>query len=88
MAMPLAIAAFGLAGLLTPYNNGPYPGTPTFADEPQVEQLYKENGRFVGPTMLNPDTADQACPAGFEIRRQGTREDGSKLYLVWTLRCR
>jgi hypothetical protein len=86
--MPLAIAAFGLAAALTPYNNGPLPGTPTFADEPKIEQLYKDGDRFVSRPMLNPDTADQACPAGFEIRRQGERDDGAKKYLVWTLRCR
>ena len=88
MAMPLAVAAFGLAAVLTPYDNGPYPGMPLFGPEPQIEQLYKEDGRFVGRTVLNPDTADQACPAGYEIRRQSTREDGAKVYLVWNLRCR
>jgi hypothetical protein len=88
MAVPLAIAAFGLAGALVPYNNGPYPGVPTFGPQPKIEQLYKESGRIVSAPNLNPDTADQACPNGYEIRNHGTREDGARVYLVWNLRCR
>ena len=88
MAQPLAVAAFGLAGLLTPYDNGPFPNMPVFPDEPRVEQLYKDGGAFVGRSVLNPAAADQACPAGFEVARQGMREEGPRTYLVWTLRCR
>jgi hypothetical protein len=88
MAVPLGIAAFGLAAAIVPYNNGPFPGVPTFGPAPQVEQLYQENGRVVGSAILNPDRADQACPKGYEVRGQGKREDGARVYLVWNLRCR
>ncbi len=86
--LPLALAAFALGGSADLYNNGPFPGTPTFADQPKIEQAYMDGGRVVGTPYLNPASADQACPKGYEIRRQETREDGAKVFLVWTLRCR
>jgi hypothetical protein len=86
--LQLGVAAFAAAGAITPYNNGPFPGTPTFAPEPKIEQPYREGTHLVGLPYLNPDSADRACPNGYEIRRQETREDGSKVFLVWTLRCR
>jgi len=86
--VPLALAAFAAAGAVDLYNNGPFPATPTFAHEPTIEQPYRDGGRIVGTSFLNPNSADEACPRGYEIRRQETREDGSKLFLVWTLRCR
>jgi len=86
--VPLALAAFAVSGALDLERYGPLPATPTFADQPRIEQPYKDGTRVVGLPYLNPDSADQACPRGFEIRRQETREDGAKLYLVWTLRCR
>ncbi len=84
----LAIAAFALSGALDVDRYGPLPATPTFADQPRIEQPYKQGTRVVGLPYLNPDAADQACPKGYEIRRQETREDGSNVFLVWTLRCR
>ena len=86
--LPLAFAAFALSGAITPDRYGPFPGTPTFASEPRIEQPYRDGTRLVGMPYLNPDTADQACPGGYEIRRQESREDGSKVFLVFTLRCR
>lgn len=86
--VPLALAAFAAAGVVDLYNNGPLPATPTFAHEPSIEQPYKDGNKIVGLPYLNPDAADQACPKGYEIRNQETREDGAKLFLVWNLRCR
>lgn len=86
--LQLGLAAFAAAGAVDLYNNGPLPGTPTFAEQPRIEQPYRDGTKVVGLPFLNPDAADKACPKGYEIRRQETREDGSKLYLVWTLRCR
>lgn len=86
--VPLALAAFAAAGAVDLYNNGPLPATATFAHEPTIEQPYRDGTRIIGPAYLNPSSADEACPNGFEIRRQGTREDGSKVFLTWTLRCR
>jgi len=86
--IPLALAAFAVSGGLDVDRYGPLPATPTFADQPRIEQPYREGTRLVGLPYLNPDTADKACPRGFEIRRQETREDGDKVFLVWTLRCR
>jgi hypothetical protein len=88
MAYPLAIAAFGVAAAVGAYDGGPFPNMPTFPQKPRIEQLYKDGDKVVGRPVLNPDSADQACPNGFEIARQGTREDGAKYYLVWDLRCR
>jgi len=86
--LPLALFAFGASGAVDLYDNGPFPGTPTFAHQPRIEQPYQDGTRVVGLPYLNPDTADQACPKGYEIRNQDTRSDGSKVFLVWTLRCR
>ncbi|HEX9466197.1 MAG TPA: hypothetical protein VGB82_26665 [Alphaproteobacteria bacterium] len=86
--VPLALAAFAASGALTEDRYGPLPATPTFADQPRIEQPYRDGTRLVGLPYLDPNSADQACPRGYEIRRQETREDGSKVYLVWTLRCR
>lgn len=86
--LQLGLAAFAAAGAVGAYNGGPLPGRPTFADQPQIEQPYRDGATLVGMPFLNPDAADKACPKGYEIRRQETRQDGSKVYLVWTLRCR
>ncbi len=86
--VPLAIAAFAGAAGVDAYNNGPLPATSMFADQPRIEQVYRDGNQVVGTPFLNPDSADHACPRGYEIRRQEQREDGSKVYLIWTLRCR
>jgi hypothetical protein len=86
--VPLALAAFAVSGAVDLDRYGPLPATPTFADQPRIEQPYKQGARLVGLPYLNPNTADQACPRGYEIRRQETRQDGDNQFLVWTLRCR
>jgi len=86
--VPLALAAFAASAAIDVDRYGPFPATPTFASEPVIEQPYRDGGRMVGLPYLNPDAADRACPRGFEIRRQETREDGSKVNMIFTLRCR
>jgi hypothetical protein len=88
MAEPLTIAVVAVAAAITPFNNGPFPGSPLGGGSARIEQLYKENNRIIGKAILDPDAADAACPAGYETRRQLTREDGAKVYLVWDLHCR
>lgn len=85
---PLGIVAVVAAGPMAGTEGGPTPGTPLFADEPRVERLYRDGGRIVGSPILDLQAAERACPGGHQVRRQETREDGSKVYLVWTLRCR
>jgi hypothetical protein len=53
----------------------------------EISQPYKEDGRLIGRTMLDPDLADQQCPNGFELKRQETRQEGNRVSLVSTLRC-
>ena len=53
----------------------------------EISQPYKEDGKLVGRTMMDPDIAAQQCPAGYEMKRQETRPDGNKVLLVSTLRC-
>jgi hypothetical protein len=59
-----------------------------FAATTQVERLYKENGRVVANPIMDAAAADAACPNGNQVARQTSRVDGSREYLVWTLRCR
>jgi hypothetical protein len=54
----------------------------------QVERLYKENGRVIASPTMDATAAQAACPNGNQVARQTTRTDGSREYLVWTLRCR
>lgn len=86
-ALPLSIVAFAVGGAVAG-TQGVTPGTPFRAGEPQVERLYRDGGRIVGSPILDLQAAERACPDGYTIRRQETREDGSRVYLVWTLRCR
>lgn len=86
-AFPLAVVAFVAGGAMAG-TQGPFPGTPPDAEEPKVERLYRDGGRVVGSPILDLQAAERACPGGHTIRRQETREDGSRTYLVWTLRCR
>jgi hypothetical protein len=88
MAEPLTIAVVAIGAVMTPLQGGPFPNMPIIGATPQIEQIYKDGNRYVSSPILNPDSADRACPAGYEIRRQSKREDGSKVYLVWTLACR
>lgn len=88
MAEPLTMAVMVVGVAVDLFNGGPMPATRLTAPEPQIEQLYRDNGKIVGRSYLNVAQADQSCPAGYEVRRQGTREDGSRVYLTWTLRCR
>ena len=53
----------------------------------EISQPYKEDGKIIGRTMLDMDLALQQCPDGYEMKRQETREEGSKVSLVSTLRC-
>ena len=85
---PLGVAAFAVGGVVAGTQGGPLAGTSVTAEQPVVERLYKDGGRIVGSPMLDLQAAERACPAGHQVRRQETREDGSKVYLVWTLRCR
>lgn len=86
--LPLGMVAVVAAGPMAFRENGPLPGTPLNAQEPQLERLYRDGGRVVGSPILDLQAAERACPNGHQMRRQETREDGSKVYLVWTLRCR
>lgn len=85
--LPLGVVAFAVGGAIAG-TQGPFPGTPHDAAEPRVEQLYRDGGRVVGSPILDLQAAERSCPGGHTIRRQETREDGSRVYLVWTLRCR
>ncbi len=53
----------------------------------EISQPYKEDGKIVGKTMMDMDLALEQCPSGYEMKRQQTREDGNKVFLVSTLRC-
>jgi hypothetical protein len=86
--LPLGFATFVVSGAIDLDRYGPMPATPTFADQPRIEQPYRDGPTLVGLPYLNPDSADQACPRGYEIRRQEARNEGDKQFLVWTLRCR
>jgi hypothetical protein len=86
-AFPLAVVAFVTGGAIAG-TQGPFAGTPLDAEEPKAERLYRDGGRVVGSPILDLQAAERACPAGHTIRRQETREDGPRTYLVWTLRCR
>jgi hypothetical protein len=88
MAEPLTIAVIAVAAAITPYNNGPFPGSPLFGGTARIEQLYKENNRVVASPIMNANAGDQACPAGYEMRRSGSRDEGAKVYLYWDLHCR
>jgi hypothetical protein len=88
VAFPLGVVAVLAAGPMATTEGGPTPGTPFHGDEPRVERLYRDSGRVVGSPVLDLQAAERACPGGHQIRRQETREDGSKVFLVWTLRCR
>lgn len=89
VAFPLGIVAVAAGGVIAgTTDNGPLPGTPLRAEEPRLERLYRDGGRVVGPPILDLQAAERACPNGHQVRRQETREDGGKVYLVWTLRCR
>lgn len=85
---PLGVAALAVGGVVAGTEGGPFPGTSIQADQPRVERLYRDNDRIVGPATLDLQAAERACPGGHQVRRQETREDGSRVYLVWTLRCR
>lgn len=86
-AFPLGVVAFAVGGVIAG-TQGPFPGTPVDAAEPRIERLYRDGGRVVGSPILDLQAAERACPDGHTIRRQETREEGSRTYLVWTLRCR
>lgn len=86
--LPLGMVAVAVAGTMAFTENGPLPGTSLKAEEPRLERLYRDGGRVVGSPILDLQAAERACPNGHQMRRQETREDGSKVYLVWTLRCR
>jgi hypothetical protein len=88
VAFPLGVVAVVAAGPMAFTEGGPTPGTPMFGDEPRVERLDRDGGRIVGSPIMDLQAAERACPGGHQVRRQETREDGSKVYLVWTLRCR
>lgn len=88
VAFPLGMVVVVAAGPMAFTENGPLPGTSTRSEEPRLERLYRDGGRVVGSPILDLQAAERACPNGHQIRRQETREDGGKVYLVWTLRCR
>jgi len=86
---PLAVVAFAAGGVIAgTTEGGPFPGTSMTAEQPTIERLYKDGGRIVGSPVLDLQAAERACPQGHQVRRQETREDGSRVYLTWTLRCR
>lgn len=86
--LPLGMVAVVAAGPMAFTENGPTPGTSLKSEEPRLERLYRDGGRVVGSPILDLQAAERACPNGHQMRRQETREDGSKVYLAWTLRCR
>ena len=86
--LPLGMIAVAAAGPMAFTENGPFPGTSVQAEEPRLERLYRDGGRVVGLPILDLQASERVCPGGHQIRRQETREDGSKVFLVWTLRCR
>ncbi len=86
--LPLGVAAFVAGGVTAGTEGGPFQGTSMNANEPRLERLYRDGGRVVGSPILDLQAAERACPNGHQMRRQETREDGSKVFLVWTLRCR
>jgi hypothetical protein len=75
------LLSFGLYGSAAPPQN-------YFAATTNVEKLYRENGRVVATPVMDAAAAEQACPNGNQVARQTSRLDGSREYLVWTLRCR
>ncbi len=87
--LPLGMVVVAASGVVAgTTNDGPFPGTSMRAEEPRLERLYRDGGRVVGSPILDLQAAERACPNGHQMRRQETREDGSKVFLVWTLRCR
>lgn len=83
----IASFIFGPAITLGAYSDSAPPQN-YFAAAAQVEQLYKEGGRIVSMPILDTVAADAVCPNGNQVARQTSRTDGSREYLVWTLRCR
>ena len=75
------LLSFGIFGSAAPPQN-------TFAATTNVERLFKEDGRVVATPVMDAAAAEQACPNGNQVVRQTSRVDGSREYLVWTLRCR
>jgi hypothetical protein len=59
-----------------------------FAATTHVEKLYRDGGRVVATPIMDAAAADAVCPNGNQVARQTSRVDGSREYLVWTLRCR
>lgn len=75
------LITFGIYGDSAPPQN-------YFAATTQVERLYKDGERVVSTPILDVTAADAACPNGNQVARQTSRVDGSREFLVWTLRCR
>jgi hypothetical protein len=88
-ADPLTVAAF-VAGPLVTFGlyGDSAPPQNYFAGMTQVERLYRDGERIVSTPILDVSAADAACPNGNQVVRQSSRVDGSREYLVWTLRCR
>ncbi|MBM3540107.1 MAG: hypothetical protein FJX55_20055 [Alphaproteobacteria bacterium] len=87
--LPLGMVVVAASGAIAgTTENGPFPGTSVRAEEPRLERLYRDGGRVVGSPILDLQAAERACPNGHQVRRHDAREDGSKVFLVWTLRCR
>ncbi|HEX2115293.1 MAG TPA: hypothetical protein VHM01_12880 [Alphaproteobacteria bacterium] len=85
----LVLGTFIVAPILSlGWNADSAPPQNYFAATAQVERLYKENGRVIATAVMDPAAAQSACPNGSQVARQTSRVDGTREYLVWTLRCR
>lgn len=85
---PVVLPSFAVASALSFGLNADAVPPQYYPADAKVEQLYKVDGRIVGPAILSAVEADKRCPEGAQTVREASRQEGGREYLVWHLRCR
>ncbi|MBL8700407.1 MAG: hypothetical protein JNK67_18670 [Alphaproteobacteria bacterium] len=58
-----------------------------FGSSVRIEKLYTQGDKVVATPILSVAEANEKCPKGYAVRREGREQRGADVYLTWTLNC-
>lgn len=53
----------------------------------KIEKLYSQGDKVVASPIMSVAEANERCPKGYAVRREGREQRGADVYLTWTLNC-
>lgn len=85
---PLLYIATAAATALSGGTYVPDAGQPGwFGQRVELEKVYAQGGKVVASPMMDVAQANEKCPNGYVVRREGRVERDGQTILTWTLNC-